>query len=101
MTDEEVDPTLENDENGTPITHTMSGLTGAGVEVDAMLLTGLAIGFGAVALCIAALFCYFCPCRPKEKVLPPEVVGYGDRDLSFGKKDLSFARTGSKLSVSV
>ena len=103
VTDEEVDPTLENDENGTPITHTMSGLTGAGVgdEVDAMLLTGLAIGFGAVALCIAALFCYFCPCRPKEKVLPPEVVGYGDRDLSFGKKDLSFARTGSKLSVSV
>ena len=103
VTDEEVDPTLENDENGAPITHTMSGLTGAGVgdEVDAMLLTGLAIGFGAVALCIAALFCYFCPCRPKEKVLPPEVVGYGDRDLSFGKKDLSFARTGSKLSVSV
>mgnify|MGYP004329430973 CR=1 FL=1 len=31
VTDEEVDPTLENDENGTPITHTMSGLTGAGV----------------------------------------------------------------------
>ena len=96
VTDEEVDPTLENDENGTPITHTMSGLTGAGVEVDAMLLTGLAIGFGAVALCIAALFCYFCPCRPKEqeKVLPSEFLGVGDRDLSF-------ARTGSKLSVSV
>ena len=99
MTDEEVDPTLENDANGTPITHTMSGLTGAGVgdEVDAMLLTGLAIGFGAVALCIAALFCYFCPCRPKEnkeKVLPSEFLGVGDRDLSF-------ARTGSKLSVSV
>ena len=98
MTDEEVDPTLENDENGTPITRTMSGLTGGGVgdEVDAMLLTGLAIGFGAVALCVAALFCYFCPCRPKEteKVLPSEFLGVGDRDLSF-------ARTGSKLSVSV
>ena len=34
VTDEEVDPTLENDENGTPITHTMSGLTGAGVGDD-------------------------------------------------------------------
>ena len=37
----------------------------------------------------------------KEKVLPSEFLGVGDRDLSFGKKDLSFARTGSKLSVSV